>query len=239
MENKRTEYMGIYVAPEAALYLMATLKRDVPAIHQVRPVHSRNVIRWIRVGLTSPELRQVPGKELLMSFEDVISMRVIALLRALGVTWPKIHRAEQWLRQQTGYPRPFAVKRVWTETVDVFADFPIGFVAASRHGQLSFVELMEQYLQPVEDMTFIRHNGVYVAATWTPHIDVILNPMVQFGEPCVQGTRVPTRVLWRMLNGGDTIPYLARTFEIPENKIEHALEWEDHLEAAKTSQLPC
>jgi len=235
IENKTTEYTGIYIAPEAALYLTATLKRDVPTVHQARPVHSRNVIRWIRAGLTSPELRQVSGKELLMSFEDVVSMRVIALLRALGVTWPKIHRAEQWLRQQTGYPRPFAVKRVWTETVDVFADFPIGFVAASRHGQLSFVELIGQYLQPVEDMTFIRHNGVHVAATWTPHIDVIMNPLIQFGEPCIKGTRIRTRVIWQLFEGGDSVSYLMRAFELSDDQINHALEWENRLQTAKNS----
>jgi len=232
------EFQGIYIAPEAALYLTATLKRDVPAIQQIRPVHSRNVIRWIRVGLTSPELKQVSGKELLMSFEDIVSMRVIALLRALGVTWPKIHRAERWLRQQTGYPRPFAIKRVWTETVDVFADFTEGFVAASRHGQLSFVELIGQYLQPVEDMTFVRHNGIYVASTWTPHIDVLLNPLIQFGEPCIKGTRIRTRIIWQMLNSGESISYLVRAFKLSEEQLDHALEWENRLQTAKVAKLP-
>jgi len=237
---KRTEsaFEGTYVAPEVALYLTATLRRDVPTTAQVYLVHSRNLIRWIKVGLSSPALAGVPGRELLITFEDMVSMRVIALLRALGVSWPKIHRAEQWLRQQTGYHRPFAVKRVWTETVDVFADFPPGFIAASRQGQLAFVELIDQYLQPVEDMTFIRHNGVYIAETWTPHLDILMHPRIQFGEPCVAGTRTPTRMLWRMFNGGDSIPYLSHAFKLEEEQIEHALEWEDRLKAAQDSQLP-
>lgn len=234
-ERITTAFEGIYVAPEAALYLTATLKRDVPTTAQVRPVSSRNLIRWIRVGLTFPELAHISGKELLMTFEDVVSMRVIALLRALGVTWPKIHRAEQWLREQTNYPRPFAIQRVWTETKDVFADFPGALVAASRQGQLAFIEVFGQYLQPVGDMTFVRRDGLYVARTWTPHVDVLINPKIQFGEPCVRGTRIPTRTLWRMWNGGDSIPYLVRAFELSDQQIEHALEWEDRLSAAKGS----
>ena len=237
-ETTNTAFEGIYVAPEAALYLTTTINRDVPEGALVRPVNSRSLIRWIRVGLTSPELVRVHGRELLITFEDLVSMRVIALLRALGVTWPKIHRAEQWLRQQTGYERPFAVKRVWTETKDVFAEFPVGFIAASRQGQIAFVEMFGEYLQPVRDMTFVRCNGVYVAATWTPHPHVIMNPRIQFGEPCVKGTRLPTQMLWRMYNGGDTISYLVRAFRISDEQIEYALEWEHRLRAAQHSKLP-
>jgi len=235
IEQNTSSFEGIYVAPEASLYLTATLKRDVPTSEQVYPIHSRNLIRWIRTGLTSPELKRVPGRELLITFEDLVSMRVIALLRSLGVSWPKIRRAERWMREKTGYRRPFAVERVWTETEDVFADFPEGFIAASRQGQLAFVELIGQYLQPVEDITFIHHNGVSVAATWTPHKDVMIHPRIQFGEPCIVGTRIRTRILWQMCNGGDSISYLMRAFELSEQQIDHALEWENRLQTAKIS----
>ena len=117
--SKEQEFKGIYVAPEAAIYLTATLKQDVHIDRPAYPIHARNLIRWIRVGLMSPELRHIAGKDLLISFEDLISMRVIAILRSLGVSWQKIHRAEDWLRDKTGYPRPFAIERVWTETVDI------------------------------------------------------------------------------------------------------------------------
>lgn len=228
-------FEGIYVAPEAALYLTATLRRDVPTTILAHHVNSRNLIYWIRAGLTSPQLTRIPGRELLITFEDLVSMRVIALLRALGVTWHKIRRAEQWMRQHTKYRRPFAVHRIWTETVDVFAEFPPSFIAASRQGQLAFAELIGQYLQPVEDMTFRRDNGVSVAETWAPHVDVLMNPAIQFGEPCIYGTRIPTRTLWRMWKGNDSVAYLSRSFELTQDQVEHALEWEDRLTAAQGS----
>ena len=96
-----SEFKGIYVAPEAAIYLTATLKRDVHIDRPTYPIHSRNLIRWIRVGLMSPDLRNVSGRELLIGFEDLISMRVIAILRSLGVSWKRIHKAEHWLREKT------------------------------------------------------------------------------------------------------------------------------------------
>ncbi|MBL7165957.1 MAG: DUF433 domain-containing protein [Dehalococcoidales bacterium] len=170
-----------------------------------------------------------------MSFEDLVSMRVIAVLRSLGVSWPRIRKAERWMRQQTGYRRPFAVERVWTETKDVFADFPAGFIAASRGGQLAFTEMLGQYLQPVHDMTFIRHNGVRVAETWTPHSGVLMNPCIQFGEPCIEGTRIRTRVIAQMIRGGDSPSYLSRAFELTQGQIQNAVEWQHRL---STVQAP-
>jgi len=164
-------------------------------------------------------------------------MRVIAILRALRVSWPKIHRAEAWLRQMTGHPRPFAVKRVWTETTEVFTDFPKGLIAASRQGQLAFAALLGDYIEPIGDLTFKPHNGVHVAATWTAYPDILLDPAIQFGESCVKGTRIPTLALWRMWKGGDSMGFLANSFELSSEQIERALEWEEHLRATKTSAL--
>jgi uncharacterized protein (DUF433 family) len=237
VKKGKEEFKGIYVAPEAALYLVATLKQDIHIDRPIYPINSRNLIRWIRVGLMSPELRTVSGKELLISFEDLISMRVIAILRSLGVSWHKVHTAEKWLREKTGYPRPFAIERVWTETVDVFAEYHQGFVAASRGGQLVFTEMVGQYLQSVQDMIFVPHNGVKVADSWTPHNNVLINPRIQFGEPCIKGTRMRTRTIWQMWNGGDSIPYLVKAFNLEEIQVKSALEWEDRLRAVQTTKV--
>lgn len=228
-----SEFKGTYIAPEAAIYLTATLKRDVHIERPVYPIHSRNLIRWIRVGLMSPELRDIAGRELLIGFEDLISMRVIAILRSLGVSWKRIHKAEDWLREITGYPRPFAIERVWTETTDVFAEFHEGFIAASRGGQLAFTEMIGQYLQSVQDMFFVPHNGVSVADSWIPHEDILMNPRIQFGEPCIKGTRIRTRIIWQLFKGGDSTSYLTRAFKLTNDQIEHTLEWENRLQVAK------
>ena len=222
MTVELAEFKGIYIASEAAIYLNATLKRDVPALQKIQTVHSRNLIHWIRVGLISPELTVVPGKELLVGFEDLIAMRVVAILRALGVSWKKIHKAETWLREQTGYVRPFAIERVWTETTDIFADFHI----------------LGEYLSSVQDITFVPHNDVKVADSWTPHEDVLISPRVQFGEPCIKGTRIRTRIINDLLVGGDTIPYVMHSFELTEQQITHVLEWENRLKLAKEKRSP-
>ena len=233
MTVEATEFKGIYIAPEAALYLSATLKRDVHIERPRYPTHSRNLIRWIRAGLMSPELRDVPGNQLLITFEDLVSMRVIAILRSLGVSWNKIHKAERWLREQTSYPRPFAIERVWSETTDVFAEFHEGFIAASRGGQIAFGEMIGEYLQCIQDMVFTPHNGISVAGSWTPHEGITMNPRIQFGEPCIEGTRIRTRIIWQLFEGGDSPSYLMHAFDLSKQQLDHALEWQDRLQTAK------
>jgi uncharacterized protein (DUF433 family)/DNA-binding transcriptional MerR regulator len=234
--NIKNEIPGIYVAPKAALYLTATLKKDIPSPVQRIPINSRNLINWVRTGLMTPELRNVSGHELILSFEDLISMRVIATLRSLGVTWHNIHLAEKYLRNKTGYKRPFAVKQVWTDTANIFAELDRSvFLAASRQGQIALPELLGEYLQPVGGMTFQKHKEMLIASTWTPHSDITLNPMIQYGEPCISGTRIRTRILSQMIQSGDTPLYVSDSFSLTESQINHGLEWENRLRAVQAA----
>ena len=66
-------FEGIYDVPEAARYLKASVHGDV-----AYPVTSTKLIRWIRKGLASPELSGDPGRDLLIAFEDLVSLRIIA-----------------------------------------------------------------------------------------------------------------------------------------------------------------
>ena len=78
-------------------------------------MRSGTLIRWIRRGLTciARTLSDVHGRDLLIDFEDVISLRVIAALRAVGVSWREIYRSGEWLKSTTRVSRPFATDWLW------------------------------------------------------------------------------------------------------------------------------
>ena len=65
-------FAGIYDVPEAARYLKGALNGET-----VYAVQSSKMIRWIRRGVASPDLIDNPGRELLIGFEDLISLRVV------------------------------------------------------------------------------------------------------------------------------------------------------------------
>ncbi|MCK4817268.1 DUF433 domain-containing protein [bacterium] len=213
-------FEGIYEASEASKFITTTLKTETPL-----NVTSRKVIYWIRRGLTDKDLIITPGRELLLTFEDVISMRVISALRAAGVKFSKIYDAEKWLRQVTGHHRPFATEMLWTEKSDVFIDMKRQLIAASRSGQYAF-QILEEYLIPVHGITFSKQ---HIAQTWEPYTNILLDPVIQFGAPCIKGTRIPTRALWGMVMGGDTIEYVAQSYHLLVEHVQNAINWEDTL----------
>ena len=215
-------YEGIYEVTETAGYLLAANKSD-----EAYRVNSRKLIRWIRHGLALPSLAEVPGRQLLITFEDVISMRVIAALRAAGLSFNKIYIAEAWLRAHTGKQRPFATEVLWTERSEVLIDFQAQLIAASRHGQLA-MDILRNYIIPVHGLTF---NDDQVASSWEPSTGILLHPEIQFGAPCIKDTRIPTKTLWGMVEAGDSVKWLAKAYRVSEGEVDTAIDWERRLAA--------
>ena len=84
-------------------------------------------------------------------------------------------------------------------------------------------------------MTFTSYNNLLVADTWNPHPDITLNPLIQYGEPCISGTRMRTRILSQMINSGDSPSYIEKAFDLTSSQINHGLEWENRLRAVQAS----
>ena len=211
-------FEGIYDVPEAARYLRAAMHG-----HIVYSASAAKLIRWIRHGLASHDLIGLPGVDLLIAFEDLISMRVIAALRSAGIGWRAIDRGEQWLREETGAQRPFATEAIWAGQGQVFTKWTEQLLSASRYGQIAF-EMLNQYLIPIHGLKFGELSRV--AVSWEPTEGVVLEPQVQFGAPCIKGTRIPTRTIFGMVEAGDPLEWVASAYGISSNQVQVAYDWE-------------
>ncbi len=217
-------FEGIYDVPEAARYLKACSRGD-----EAYPVASSKIISWIRLGISSPELSAVPGNQLLIGFEDLVSMRIVAALRAAGFTGPRIRDMEQWLRKMTKSQRPFATETLWTGQGHVYVELRERLVAASSAGQLAFT-IMRDYIIPVHGLAFDAETRL--AKSWEPVPNVVLQPQVQFGAPCIKGTRIPTRAIAGMIEAGDPKEWVASAYGLSPESVEEACGWERRLRAA-------
>jgi len=232
---KRNSAPGAYEVPNVVRYLL--VDNRFPE-HRPR-VTSAHLIRWIHLGLASPSLTRVPGRKLVLSFEDMVSMRVIAFLRAYNYSFTKIHEAESVLRNLTGHPRPFATQHIWAMDKqaeasvrfrrDIFAEINKVLMVATRGGQMPFPELVHRLID-LHGMTFDSRG---VADTWAPHPGVRLNPRIQFGEPCIDYTRIPTRTIWGMVKAGDSPEFVAKIYNIAVERVTHAVDWEERLATTK------
>jgi uncharacterized protein (DUF433 family) len=215
---------GIYDVPEAARYLKAG--SSWAGAYSLR---SQKLVRWIRRGLASPGLTKVHGTKLLLGFEDLISMRVVAALRASGVSWREIREMEHLLREMRRVPWPFATEFLWTGQGELFAEWAKHLVSGSRHGQAA-LDMLREYVMPVNGLVFGDESRL--AISWEPFAGVVLEPQVQFGAPCIKGTRIPTRTIFGMIEAGDSPEWVAEAYEISTSEVQAAYDWESLLRAA-------
>ena len=214
-------FLGLYGISEAARYLEIT-----PPLANGYSLEPAKLRRWIRTSVRITEHVVPPARQHLITFRDLISMRLVAILRTRGVTLSEIRETEHWMRNALQIDWPFISKPMWTYESEVYTEFESHLVVASRSGQRA-MDFLREWLNKVElDMTFDEYDLV---TSWTPYTDIQLDPKVQIGEPCIKGTRIPVRTIWGKIQAGDTREVVARLYDLARTQIEHAVEWGDRL----------
>lgn len=108
----------------------------------------------------------------------------------------------------------------------IYAEMEDILAVANRGGQLAFTQLIRDNLIPVHNMTF-DHYGV--AASWGPHERVMIDPTIQFGRPCIAGTRIPTSDIAGMIEAGDSVEFVASSYGLSVKQVVSAKSWEEKL----------
>ncbi|MFC1913054.1 DUF433 domain-containing protein [Chloroflexota bacterium] len=221
-ENKSISFSGIYGIPEAAKVLSNT-----PPFTNGGHIDTTKLRYWIRTSVPYVAPSNYPTRQRLITFLDLISMRMIAVMRSRGLKLRYIRNHEKWLKREFGIKFPFVSRELWTCGSHVYMKFHDHLWASSKFGQQA-LEFIEGWLSKVElDMEFNEYD---VASAWHPIDDVCLNPKIQFGAPCINGTRIPTRTIWRKAKAGDSEEIIANLYGISATQIEHALAWESRFE---------
>lgn len=225
-EQRQAESVGIYRIPDAANYLAVTLPRSNGSV-----VSARTLSQWVSSSVARTSQARLPTGHRMLTFTDLISLRMVAILRDHQVPIAKIRDTEEWATSQFGIEWPFALRPLWTYGSDVFVEFGQKLVAASRFGQQAMAFLRDYLREIPLDMTFDESD---LADSWSPngYLSVTLDPNIQFGEPCIRGTRIPTNAIWAKANAGDGLPLIARMYDLPLDQVEGAIDWEQHIRAA-------
>lgn len=223
-ERPRLEpYTGIYTPQDAAKYIAVTTPSDVGLT-----ADGRTIARWARNGVADAGYRGVSTRDVFIDFEGLISMRMIVALRAAKISWPVIRRAEQWLKDHTGAEKPFASAALWQGGGGIFSELDARLVTPSRAGQRAFDSLCD-YIIPVGNLHFDDECGPPLS--WEPVEHVRLNPKIQFGSPCIAGTRIPTATLSDYVLAGESQQSVMDDYEITDAQLKAALDWESRLDA--------
>ena len=224
---------GAYSFREATFYVRATL-REQPEFPKIVTQHLR---WWARKGFAGATADDGESSEF-VNFLELVSFRRIAMLRSHGVTSKAIKAAHESLQDRFGWMYPFAMQPLWVARPDIFVLLSDSPVAVSLKFQAAF-NFTWEYLEPIgNDLHGLTFNKNEEAISWEPHSDILLDPYVQFGEPCIKGTRIPTETLWALHKGGDSLKTLAYMYGMPQSRVEAAIGWEEKVaNVAATGQF--
>ena len=222
-ETIRTTCTGAYSVYNASLYIRATLDSG-----KLPSLNTRHLFYWIREGLAAEYLTGIKSAQRLITFKDLISLRIIAAMRAKGIKQREIRIAETELKNRFGWQYPFTMAQFWASPPDIFMRLEGVPMSVSRYWQ-SAMEFIMEYVVPIHGLTFDVTDS---AKTWTPHGGVLINPAVQFGNPCIMGTRVPTEAIWSFHRSGDDLDTLAFMYRLKKEQLENAIGWERRVQEA-------
>jgi uncharacterized protein (DUF433 family) len=221
----RVDYEAIQTDPalRRGLYGLGELTSYLN-LEAVKPLAASTVARWLQVLSASAHHRPRRPD---YSFADLISMLVVRNLVQLGLNLRDIHAAEDFLRERYHHEHPFVSVRVQTDGVDVFYDaaptIAHQLTAANRAGQ----EVLRPAILGALRGVMYEHG---FAAAWSPVDRIVLDPTVQFGEPCIADTRVTTSSLAELARTANAEPSeLARLYRLDEVDVLTALDFEDRL----------
>ena len=187
------------------------------------PDDARQVTYWL--GSVLNPVRRHPRRPD-HSFSDLVSVFVVTELRRRGVSAATIRKAETWLRKKWETDRPFVSNEIQTDGRGIYVDDELiagQIESADRQGQQVMREL-------VKDRLTHLHYADGTAAYWTPMAAILVDPRVQFGEPVIDGTRVPTAVLADAVRHFG-IEAAANRLDVPADAARSAVAFEEKLAA--------
>ena len=169
------------------------------------------IARWVRGAEALHRVRDAK----ILNFLDLISLLVISELVRRRVPKPEIIRGGEYLSRQLDTSYPFAHKDIATAGAALFGKFGdwVG-------GQLAFQDAIREYLKP------ISYGGDDLASAWRPRPRILVNPAIQAGAPCIEGTRVPTLLLAELAESPEDYQQIASYYRLTVEDVQAAVEYE-------------
>lgn len=162
------------------------------------------------------------ARDRILSFLDLISLWVISELLKRRVSRRDIKSGRDYAADQVGTEYPFAHRGLATVGTGFFTrpDKSKDWVDAGKGGQGSFQTVIKDLLRPIE------YGPDLLAVKWRPVKGILLDPAIQAGAPCIEGTRVPTMVVADLKKAGEHIEDIADHMRLDSAQVNTALEYE-------------
>lgn len=198
---------------------------DAAEVSLLTGVPVERVVRWANDSARGPAVLS-PTFDPMFGFADLISARVAEILHDRGISDASLRRGVETLRERTGLDRPLANQDV----IDTLATSGTSFLALEGDEYVDIGLKRQGVIQEVAriDLRTITFDSSGGPVHWVPVPGVVLDPTVQAGAPCVEGTRIPTRVIVGLLDDADHAE-VAWEFDLSVEAVKVAEAFEELL----------
>lgn len=230
--------VGIYGRADAARLLRLTPQRLGRWV--------RGYTYWLKSGHAPRRTRPPPVVHtdlptidgiVALSFLELMELRVVRAFVEKGVPLQRVRAAARKIAELFGTEHPFAHRRVYTDRDQIFVALsdagvePALLQVSGRRASSQLIAggIFDRY---VEEIDFEEESAL--AERWFPlgrSIPIVLDPRIAFGAPVVVGTRIRTDVL-ALYSAGNTVPAVAKAFELEAARIQAAVDFEIQLARA-------
>jgi uncharacterized protein (DUF433 family) len=162
-----------------------------------------------------------------LSFTNLVEAHVLsAMRRRYELKLDAVRRAVAYLRRELGVDHPLATEKFKTDGVDLFVDRVEKLVNVTRGGQLAMRDVIDASLDRVEYDRAGRAMRLFPIVRREASNDdryIVIDPRRAFGRPVISGTAVPVDDIAARFGEGDSIPDLARDYDVEAAMVEEAL----------------
>lgn len=177
----------------------------------------------------APIIEIADRKRKLLSFINLVEAHILsALRREHAIQLPQVRKAISYLRSQLQSRHPLADQQFETDGLHLFIEKYGRLINITRDGQLAMRDVLQSFLKrvkrdakgsPVKLYLFVR------GAVEEPFA-VVVDPVVSFGRPVLEGTGIPTEILAQRYKAGDSYEQLVEDYGRPKEEIEEAIRYE-------------
>jgi uncharacterized protein (DUF433 family) len=209
-------------------------------------LHINTLRFWVRGNEQRKSLPiiQLPDKNKpLLSFMNLVEIHVLsAITRVHKVHLKKVRTALEYLEDKFPTPHQLAAQEFWTDKFELYIEHHKDLICASKDGQIVMREVINQSLQRIDrdvDLTAFRiypfsKKLLFSSLKDNPKTvlenspkNISIDPLIAFGRPTISGTGIATNVIAGRFGAGEKIESLAKDYEIDEDKIQEAIDYEE------------
>ena len=189
-----------------------SLRQAVGIVARNRDFTRSEVRRWLTMVKPPSDGKH---RRVTISFLDLIGLEMLCRFRDEGASLQQVRKGLERMRARFPDVRhPLAQEAFYTDDHSVWIDFDghVEEIAGNFKGHMAIREAIKSF---ADEIRFVDGR----ATSWNVAPLIEIDPRVSFGDPVIQGTRVPVRSIVSCLEV-DPPERVARGFEVSLEEVE-------------------